>query len=414
MYAQVPRQQGRATVGSTGSRPAFPVTLDNWQSAGQISWTFQHMSEIFPTDPIPRGAAAPVSLPARPEAVDQIAVIAADGVVSTVGQIMAATNTDGWMVLHRNQVVAEQYPRSPDGGEPMQPGTAHLLMSVSKSIVGTVVGCLLAEDVLDLHTPVQHYVRQLRGTGYEDVTVRHLLDMRSGIHFSEDYLDPYAEVRLLEQAFGWAPRLLPQTPTTLRSFLLTLRRDRPHGGAFEYRSCETDLLGWVCEAVTGRRFAELASSLIWQKLGAEFDANIGIDAEGSGFFDGGILATLGDLARFGAMLAQGGEALTGLPVVPASWVGDCSIGDADSRAAFAASPGDNRMPGGMYRNQFWIPYADRPVLLCLGIHGQMVYIDPVAQVVGVKLSCWPTPQDAWKLFSTLAAFDAIGAALSAP
>ena len=70
------------------------------------------------------------------------------------------------------------------------------------------------------------------------------------------------------------------------------------------------------------------------------------------------------------------------------------------------------MPGGMYRNQFWFPHPDRPVLLCLGIHGQMIYVNRTAGTVAVKLSSWPTPQDSWKLYSTLAAFDAINAEVS--
>jgi len=70
------------------------------------------------------------------------------------------------------------------------------------------------------------------------------------------------------------------------------------------------------------------------------------------------------------------------------------------------------MPGGMYRNQFWIPYPGPDVLLCLGIHGQMIYINRPAQLVGVKLSSWPLPQDAWKYFATMAAFDAIAAWVS--
>jgi hypothetical protein len=69
------------------------------------------------------------------------------------------------------------------------------------------------------------------------------------------------------------------------------------------------------------------------------------------------------------------------------------------------------MPGGMYRNQMWFPYEGNDVLLCLGIHGQMVYINRPAQVVAVKLSSWPHPQDASKLFPTVRAFDAIAAAL---
>jgi CubicO group peptidase (beta-lactamase class C family) len=67
------------------------------------------------------------------------------------------------------------------------------------------------------------------------------------------------------------------------------------------------------------------------------------------------------------------------------------------------------MPGGMYRNQCWFPRAERDVLLCLGIHGQMVYVNRRTGLVAAKVSSWPQPQDAWKLFTTVAAFDAIGA-----
>jgi CubicO group peptidase (beta-lactamase class C family) len=221
-----------------------------------------------------------------------------------------------------------------------------------------------------------------------------------------------AEVRVLEQAFGWAPKLLPDVPGTLRDFLVSLRQDRPHGGPFDYRSCETDVLGWVIEAATGRRFADVAAELVWSRIGAEFDANIGVDSEGSGMFDGGMSATLGDLARFGLMILRSGTSLTGDQVVPSWWVDDSFAGGPDSLRAFADSPGDNRMPGGFYRNQFWIPDGRRPVLLCLGIHGQMIYVNRGARVVAAKLSSWPTPQNAWKLFSTVAAFDAICADLA--
>ena len=92
-------------------------------------------------------------------------------------------------------------------------------------------------------------------------------------------------------------------------------------------------------------------------------------------FDGGMSATLGDLARFGLMILRNGTSLTGEQVVPSWWIEDSFAGGPDSVRAFADSPGDNRMPGGFYRNQFWIPDAQRPVLLCLGIHGQMIYVN---------------------------------------
>jgi CubicO group peptidase (beta-lactamase class C family) len=219
-------------------------------------------------------------------------------------------------------------------------------------------------------------------------------------------------VRLLEQAIGWAPRTVPDLPATMYDFLVTLKQKTRHGGPFRYRSCETDVLGWVCEAVSGIQMPELMSQLLWSKLGADNDATIGVDSVGTGMFDGGINACLRDLARFGSLFLNGGVSLTGERVVSLSWIADSFAGGVDSRSAFAASPDDNRMPGGMYRNQCWFPHPGNNVLLCLGIHGQMIYVNRAANLVAAKLSSWPLPQDANKLLPTIAAFDEIAAALS--
>jgi CubicO group peptidase (beta-lactamase class C family) len=390
-------------IGSTPSRPPFPVTLDNWQTADQVGWTFCHIAEIFPTALISRGPESAASLPRRVTPLTGLSCRDADGESTTVGAIMKATETDGWMVVHDGRILAEQYAGA------LEPATLHLLMSVSKSIVGILVGALAGQGVLNVEEQVTTYVPDLAQSGYRGATVRHLLDMRSGIEFSEDYLDPDSGVRQLEQAVGWAPRRSLDVPPALRGFLLTLGQAREHGGPYEYRSCETDVLGWVCEAAAGQRFHNLASELIWSRLGNDFDANIGVDAEGTGLFDGGISATLGDLARFGVMIAHDGTSLSNHKVVPENWITDSLTGGPDSREAFASSPDDTRMSGGMYRNQFWLPWPDRPVLLCLGIHGQMIYVNHATGLVAVKLSSWPTPQDSWKLFSTLAAFEVINA-----
>jgi CubicO group peptidase (beta-lactamase class C family) len=393
-------------IGSTASRPPFPVTLDNWQTAEQVGWTFCHIAEIFPTATISRGSERAVPLSRRIMSFADLSCRDADGESTTVGAIMKATETDGWMVVHDGKLVAEQYAGA------MEADTLHLLMSVSKSVVGILVGALAGQGVLNVDEQVTTYVSELEHSGYRGATVRQLLDMRSGIAFSEDYLNPDAEVRVLEQAVGWAPRRSPDVPKTLRGFLLTLRQDSPHGGPFNYRSCETDVLGWVCEAAAGQRFHKLASELIWSRLGADFDANIGVDSEGTGMFDGSISAALCDLARFGIMIAHERTSLRNHQVVPEAWIADTFAGGPDSREAFASSPSDTRMPGGMYRNQFWFPWPDREVLLCLGIHGQMIFVDRTTGLVAVKVSSWPTPQDPWRLFSTLAAFDAINAELA--
>ena len=177
-----------------------------------------------------------------------------------------------------------------------------------------------------------HYVPALANSGYVGATVRNLLDMRSGIKFSEEYLDPMAEVRLIEQAIGWAPRIVPDLPTTMYDFLVTLQQKSPHGGPFEYRSCETDVLGWVCEAASGLQMPELMSQVLWAKLGARTDATIGVDSVGTGMFDGGINACLSDLARFGSLFLNGGTSLTGERVCR------CRGSPTPSRAASTRDP----------------------------------------------------------------------------
>jgi CubicO group peptidase (beta-lactamase class C family) len=392
--------------GDTGRVPS-DVTLDNWQSAAQLHWTFQHVADFLPTATISRGTGPVAKLPSTPVDLSDIPLYdRTNRRRTTVGEVMAATATDGWIVIQHGKVLGEYY----YGG--MEADSSHLLMSVSKSLIAMVAGALASSGALDVDAELTHYVPPLASSGYAGATVRHVLDMRSGIAFSEDYLDPMAEVRLLEQAIGWAPRTVPDLPTTMYDFLLTLPQKSPHGGPFEYRSCETDVLGWICEAASGLQMPELMSQLLWAKLGARQDATIGVDSVGTGMFDGGINACLTDLARFGSLFLRGGTSLTGERVVSLGWIADTFAGGLDSRSAFAASPGDNRMPGGMYRNQCWFPHSGNNVLLCLGIHGQMIYVNRAANLVAAKLSSWPVPQDATMLFPTIAAFDEIAASLS--
>ncbi|TDD55212.1 serine hydrolase domain-containing protein [Saccharopolyspora elongata] len=387
-------------------RPPVPVTFENWQAPELIRWSFQHLDEVGPAADISRGGGPAAELERSPRDLTGLDVALDDGSTRTVADIVGSSDTNGWMVLHRNRVVAEEYA----GG--MTPATRHLLMSVSKSLVSTVTGALVGRGLVDPEAPVAAYVPELTDSGYAGATVRHLLDMRSGVVFREDYLDPDSDVRHLDEAVGWVPRRSADSPASLKAFLPTLRQDRPHGGRFEYRSAETDVLGWVCEAAAGERFPRLASDLLWSRLGAEHDAFIAVDSEGTGMFDGGICTTLGDLARFGAMILADGTSLTGEQVVPAQWVADIFTGAPDAAEAFAAAADAHGLPGGAYRSKFWFPKAGGDVALCLGIHGQLVYLDRANDVVGVKLSSWPAPLERWKHLASLRMFEAISAHLA--
>lgn len=158
--------------------------------------------------------------------------------------------------------------------------------------------------------------------------------------------------------------------------------------------------------------AELVRDLVWGPIGAEFPADLAVDRHGSGMFDGGISAALRDLVRLGSVFHRDGTAFSGARVVSQGWVEDTLTGGPDSGAAFATSKDAVWMPGGMYRNQMWFPTNRRDVVVCLGIHGQLIYVNRSTGVVGAKLSSWPTPQDPDKLFLTLAAMEAASTALS--
>ena len=388
------------------------VTLANWQTPPYNRWSFQHVREVVPTARVARGASVCEIPHARRHlhlyphrGLEHVQVSRLDGRTTTVADVVADTYTDGMLVLHGGRLEHEQYLNG------MRPETTHLLMSVTKSFVGCVTGILAERGSLDLHVPMTTYVPELSASGYAGATLRHVLDMRSGIAFSEEYPNADAQVRVMEEAIGWRPRRHADTPMGMYDYLVSLGRNGEHGGPFNYRSCETDVLGWVCERVAGARMADLISEMLWAPLGVEHDADLTVDHSGAAMHDGGLNTTLRDLGRFGQMLLEEGRAPDGSQLVPAWWIQDAYVGDPDSRHAFAVSPTDTRMPGGMYRSQFWFPFADRAVLLCLGIHGQMVYVNPQARVVGVKLSSWPAAQDAVLMFDTLAMFEAIAAHL---
>jgi len=388
----------------------FPagISLANWLWEPYSHWSFQHVADMVPTAVISRDTGTTAVLTPATAPIAAIPVTGAHGDRTTVGAVMDGTETDGWAVACRGSMMAEEY----RGG--LAPQSRHLMFSVSKSLIGAVAGALHGAGAIDLDAPVTAFVPALAHCGYAGATVRDLLDMRSGVAFSDDYSDPNADIHILDQAMGWAPRGGPETPATLYDFLLTLRRRSPHGGPFEYRSCETDVLGWICEVAGGQRMPGLMSELLWSRIGARYDATIAVDSSGTGMFNGGISACLTDMVRFGSLFLQEGASLTDQQVVPAAWIADTLAGGPDSRQAFAAGPGEADLPGGMYRNQMWSPYPDDNVLLCMGMCGQMIYINRGAEMVAAKLSTQPHNHGPHVLQDTLRAFDAVANELAEP
>jgi len=406
--------RGGAPELMTGFPPApeSQVTLANWQDPPFNRWAFRHMRELIPSQVILAGQPGPD--PARPLPPSRLhlgnpLVTRLDGSRATVEDVLADTFTDAYLVLHDGQVAAERYYAG------MTADTKHLLMSVSKSILGCVTGALADRGLVDLRAPVTAYVPEVGHSGYAGATIRDLLDMRTGVAFRETYTAPDAEVRVMERSMGWRPRL-PGDPVGAYPYLATLGSAGPHGGEFSYRSADSDMLGWVCERASGTRMADLISAVIWQPIGAERDAEITCDPLGSAIPDGGVSATARDLARFGQMLIDDGRA-DEHAVVPEAWLADTRAPEPGVREAFARTDNEYVLPGGWYRNQFWVIPGPGgpgvPVLVCLGIHGQLVYADHAARTVVVKMSSWPDAQNTAYLLDTLRACAAVAAVLSA-
>ncbi|MBM9466400.1 serine hydrolase [Nakamurella sp. YIM 132084] len=394
-------------------------TLATWQQPPVNRWSFNHLREVLRTARVGRGSGPVRSL--RPgEALDLSAITWQRGrhTGTVAGLLGVATEpepddpgTDAFVVLHDGAVVA--------GGSPGPFAAAdrpHLLMSCGKAMIGALVGILVDRGALRLDVPVQSWIPELTDTGYADATVRHLLDMRSGIRFV-DTGGAGSPARRLREAIGWTPPTHPDLPTSMYDLLATLSADRPHGGAFQYRSSETDLLGWLCERATGVRMPDLLGELLWAPLGAAQDLDAVVDPAGAVVVDGGFACTIGDLARFGQLLCDDG-AVGDRQVVPAAWLADARAGGGDPTtavdvaAAFAASQSAALFPGGAYRSHHWLPRADRGVLMSMGIHGQLLWVEPDRRLVVAVLSSWARPQPMSALHATFAAVDAIGTAVA--
>ena len=388
------------------------VTAHNWQDPPVNRWAYWHVAEILPTYRVSRGDGPVRELPRRPSAADDllaIAVTRADGSAGTVDEVLADTFTDAYLVLQDGELVTEWY--GPLGA----PDRPHALMSVSKSVLGCVAAVLIDRGQLDPDREITGYVPELAASGYAGALVRQVLDMRSGVGFGEEYANPHSDIRRLDEWVGWQPG--QGEPRGLYRFLATLQAEAPHGERFLYRSAESDVLGWVCERAAGRPMAELMSELIWAPMGAGGDAALLHDGLGAAVHDGGLCATARDVARFGQLLLDGGLVPDGTGstrrVVPPQWLRQAWAVDAGTRAAFAASPAEWAFPGGWYRHQFWFRPGDYgDVLLCLGIHGQMVHVSRRTNTVCVKFSTWPEAQNPAYLEDTLRAFNAVGGFLA--
>jgi CubicO group peptidase (beta-lactamase class C family) len=357
--------------------------LSNWRTSPFNRWAFRNVRALIPVADIEAAPDGVLALPERPVALDAFALRLPDGSSLELEDFLAATATDGLVILHDGRIVFE----FDDGGTSQR--TPHILMSATKSVIGLIAGILAASGELDIDAAVSSYVPEIAATAYQGATIRQLLDMRSGVVLDE------AELRAYALASNWDPVAPGETRPGLHGFFeqLTAPR-RDHGGPFAYVSANTDLLGWVIERATGRPFAEVASARLWKPMGAGDDACITVDRDGAPRCTGGLCATVRDFARVGQLVLMKGKRGSD-QVVPESWIDDIAQ-NGDARAWSEGQWGQSFAaisPKMRYRSGWYVIDDEPQIVFAMGIHGQNLFVDAQNRIVIAKVSSQNSPID---------------------
>lgn len=372
------------------------ASLANWRTAPFSSWAFHHVREIIPTAEIQND----------PTDVWELGRGYID--VSSLGlaDAMAETNCDAVVILHKDTLVHEAYRNG------MTPRDPHILMSVSKSLLGLVAGTLVERGELAESDLVTKHVPEVAQTAYAGATIRDLLDMRAGVLFDEDYLATAGPIVDYRFAANWNPVPKDREAGDLRSFMSVLTEtDGVHGGRFHYVSPNTDLLAWAFERASGMRYADLVTERLWKPLGAEVPGYITVDRIGGARAAGGKCFVARDLARVGMMMANGGKR-AGKQVVPEGWIQDI-ISNGDPQAwrdgDFYETLGRRDM---YYRTKWYVQRDANPLVYGIGIHGQFLFVDPARKLSVAWFASQSSPLDSSLFEKALAAIERIRAAVS--
>ena len=375
----------------------------------QLRWSLSNQRQLVPTRAVSRGFEPVCALPrADRDDIDSLKFTALGSAQPMRwDQALAANYTDGIVVLHQGQIVYERY------FGVLRPDVPHLAMSVSKSVVGLLGAMLVGEGRLDAQALVARYVPELQHSAFGDATVRHLLDMTTGLHYAEDDADPQADIWAHVRAGGVLPRQAGKTdasgdsgdsgPASFYASLQTVRKQGTHGQAFACKTVNSDALGWVLRRITGSSLGDTLSQRLWQRLGCEQEACYSVDSSGTEFAGGGLNTCLRDLARLGEMMRLGGW-FNGQQIVPEAVVDGIRQGGDRAQFARGAYP---LLAGWSYRNMWWLSHNPHGAYMARGVHGQCVYIDPAADMVVARYASHPVARNAANDPTSLPAWQAL-------
>ncbi|MCF8553964.1 MAG: beta-lactamase family protein [Candidatus Nanopelagicales bacterium] len=369
-------------------------TLDNWLLPENTFWSFRHVRELIPTAQIDCAKSPRVLNQKIKTELGGISIETHDG-VKKISDFLSSTNTDSFTAVKGEDLVFEWLAPGVTDVEP------HMIFSVTKSVTGMLVGALVQEGKIDVDALVTKYVPEIADSGFGDATVRNLLDMAASYQFEEDYT-PGPDIIAYRHSVGWYPA--PLGAPNLHDFIASRKKEGAHGQMFRYMSPTTDLVGWVIEAASGMPYAQALSKYIWSKIGTEAPAHITVDRTGAPRAAGGLSAIPRDLVRFGMMIRDGG-----MGAIDPEFMRD--VYENGSFEQWQTGDFKDFLPKGVYRSFCYKPGEDPDVIMGIGIHGQMLYVDRPRGVVVAKQSSWPNPDSEEMHLDAFHACQAIARAL---
>jgi len=349
--------------------------------------TFRSMDRIFTTRTVARSG--PVwKLPRADHELNL--TYQYQGKTYTTSEFLERTYTNALLVMKDGRIVSEIYRNNTDEK------TRFVAFSMTKSITSLLIGCALEEGRIEsIDDPITRYLPELKGGGYEGVTIKQILQMRSGVDYEEryDFANPGIAARNHENA-------LVKNVVRFADAARNIKRKHAPGEVFEYKTLDTAVLGWLLERVSGgSSVAAYTAQRLWEPLGAEADGFYLMDGPpgvGREFSGAGFNATLRDFARIGLMLLNQGVG-NGRRIVSADWI--------DASTAPSTVLGEDFLAG--YGYQWWMAPKSR-AFYALGLQGQFIYVDPETRTLIVKLSYDP-PGDRSADAESVSFFSAVSA-----
>ncbi len=323
-------------------------TQDQRDAAFRVMEKLVETNKIAPSDavlPLPQGPAIKLD--------------------ADIDAYMAAQRNAGLIILQDGKVRFEKYALGYDAKG------RWTSFSVAKSFTSTLVGAAIKDGAIkSIDDKVSVYIPDLKGSVYDDVTIKQLLTMTSGVKWNEDYTDENSDVALFNNH-----KAEPGVDVTV-SYMRKLPREAPAGTKWVYKTGETNLIGVLVSSATKKTLSAYLTEKVWKPYGMESEAVWLLGSTKHEISGCCISATLRDYARFGQFIAGGGVA-GGKAVVPDGWF-----------AQAATKQADIGVPGKGYGYQWWT--YDDGSYAAQGIFGQGIFIDPARKLVIASNGNWPT------------------------